>query len=138
MAPSRSLDPLPAKGHLASFIRRMRTKMTRTTLKAIAAAAIFGLMALTFAAPAAEAGGYRHHGGGNAWGAGLLGFGIGAIVGSALTPREVYVAPPPPPPPAYYRASYGPPPWTPEWYDYCAYRYRSFNPNTGYFMGYDG
>jgi hypothetical protein len=35
---------------------------------------------------------------GNAVGAGLLGFGVGAIVGSALTPREVYVVPPPPPP----------------------------------------
>ena len=35
---------------------------------------------------------------GNAVGAGLLGFGVGAIVGSALTPREVYIAPPPPPP----------------------------------------
>jgi hypothetical protein len=106
--------------------------MINLNLKAIAAAAMIGLTALTFAAPA-EAGR-----GGSAVGAGLLGFGIGAIVGSALTPREVYVAPPPPPPPAYYRASYGPPPWTEEWYDYCSYRYRSFNPRTGYFMGYDG
>ncbi len=33
---------------------------------------------------------------------------------------------------------YGPPPWSPDWYDYCAQRYRSFNARTGYFMGYDG
>ena len=71
---------------------------------------------------------------------GLLGFGVGAIVGSALTPREVYVAPPPPAPaPAYYGpASYGPPPWTPDWYSYCYSLYRSFNPSTGTFVGYDG
>ncbi|MGB3022809.1 MAG: BA14K family protein, partial [Methyloceanibacter sp.] len=88
-------------------------------------------------------GGYygRRGGGGgyNALGAGLIGFGVGAIVGSALTPREVYVVPPPPPAPVYYEpAAYGPPPWSPDWYTYCYSRYRSFNPNTGTFIGYDG
>lgn len=29
-------------------------------------------------------------------------------------------------------------PWTPEWYAWCARRYRSFDPNTGYYLGYDG
>jgi hypothetical protein len=52
------------------------------------------------------------------------------------------VAPPPPPPayygPAAYGPAYGPPAWTPEWYTYCAQRYRSFNPRTGYFVGFDG
>jgi BA14K-like protein len=124
--------------------------MGKTTFKALVAAALVGVTALTLAAPAeAGRGGYgrggyggygRHyHGGdGNALGAGLIGFGIGAIVGSALTPREVYVAPPPPPPTYYAPAAYGPPPWTPDWYTYCYSRYRSFNPNTGYFIGYDG
>jgi hypothetical protein len=107
--------------------------MTKRTLTAIAAAAVIGLGTLALPAPA-EAGR------GNAWGAGLVGFGIGAIVGSALTPREVYVAPPPYAyEPAYYGpAAYGPPPWSPDWYAYCSSRYRSFNPRTGYFMGYDG
>jgi hypothetical protein len=113
--------------------------MTSMNLKAIAAAGLIGLLAFTFAAPA-EAGRrhyHHHHHHGSSVGAGLIGFGIGAIVGSALTPREVYVAPPPPP--AYYGpASYGPEPWTPEWYNYCTYRYRSFNPDTGYFIGFDG
>ena len=36
----------------------------------------------------------------SAVGAGLVGFGIGAILGSAVTPQAVYVAPPPPP--VYY------------------------------------
>ena len=49
-----------------------------------------------------------HAGNGSAVGAGLLGFGVGAIVGNALEPQTVYVAPPPPvyyaPPPAVYVA----------------------------------
>lgn len=114
--------------------------MTNRTLKAIAAAALIGTAALTLPEPAEAGRGYYGRGhGGDAWGAGLIGFGIGAIVGSALTPREVYVVPPPPPEPAYYGpAAYGPPPWTGEWYSYCAQRYRSFNARTGYFTGYDG
>ena len=82
--------------------------------------------------PAASAG----HG--NSLGAGLLGFGIGAVVGSALTPQTVYVAPPPPPPPpGYYGpASYGPAPWSPAWYSYCRNLHGPyFNPHTGYFQG---
>jgi hypothetical protein len=105
--------------------------MVNGTVKAVAAASLIGAMALGVAAPA-EAG----HG--DAWGAGLVGLGVGAIIGSALAPREVYVVPPPPPPAYYGPVAYGPPAWTPEWYDYCAARYRSFNPNTGYFVGYDG
>jgi hypothetical protein len=119
--------------------------MTNRTLKAIAAAALIGAAALTLSAPAEAGHGYGHgrgygNGYGNAWGAGLIGFGVGAIVGSALVaPREVYVVPPPPGPEAYYGpVSYGPPAWTPDWYTYCAQRYRSFNARTGYFMGYDG
>jgi hypothetical protein len=105
--------------------------MTHRTLKACAAAGLIGIAALMLPT-AAEAGR------GNAWGAGLLGFGVGAIVGSALTPREVYVVPPPPPPAYYGPVAYGPPPWSPDWYAYCSSRYRSFDPRTGYFVGYDG
>ena len=93
----------------------------------IAATAAIGLAALTPAGPA-EAG----HG--SAVGAGLAGFGIGAILGGALAPREVYVVPPPPPPPVYYGpVVYGPP----AWYDYCG-RYPGFNPRTGYYVGPGG
>jgi len=116
--------------------------MTNGTLKAIAAAALIGTAALTLPAPAEAGRGYYRHGYGGGWGAGLLGFGIGAIVGSALTPREVYIEPDDDYEPAYgpaaYGPGYGPPPWTPEWYTYCAQRYRSFNARTGYFRGYDG
>ncbi len=84
--------------------------MSKTVLKSVAVAAALGTAALSLPAPA-EAG--------NAVGAGLIGFGVGAIVGSALTPRTVYVAPPPPPP-VYYGVGYGPPAWSPAWYSYCA------------------
>ena len=29
-------------------------------------------------------------------------------------------------------------PWSPEWYRFCEDSYRSFNPRTGTFRGYDG
>jgi len=74
------------------------------TIRIIVTTAAVGIAALSLVAPA-------HAGNGSAIGAGLAGFGIGAIVGSALAPQTVYVAPPPvyyaPPPPVVY---YAPPP----------------------------
>jgi hypothetical protein len=53
------------------------------------------------------------HAGDGSIGAGLIGFGIGAILGSVLTPTEVYYLPPPPP--EYYDpVYYGPPPAPPK------------------------
>jgi hypothetical protein len=45
--------------------------------------------------------------------------------------------------PYSYGYHYGAPavgyqPWTPEWFAYCRAKYRSFNPSTGYYLGYDG
>jgi hypothetical protein len=40
--------------------------------------------------------------------------------------------------PQYVEQSYAPAAWTQEWYDYCAGRYRSFDPRSGTFVGYDG
>ena len=96
---------------------------------------------------------HRHHNNGDAIAAGVIGLAAGALIGSALSqPQPTYVRPapvyaPPPPPPAYYppaparqttyyRASYEP--WSRGWYQYCSNRYRSFNPNTGTYRGYDG
>jgi len=89
------------------------------SLRITVTTAAIGIAALSLTAPA-------HAGNGSALGAGLVGFGVGAILGSALTPQTVYVAPPPPPvyyvpppPPVYYGAVvYGPP------YRYDHYRYR--------------
>jgi hypothetical protein len=93
---------------------------------------IAGAVAMMALASPAQAGN------GRAVGAGIVGFGVGALVGSALAPREVYVVPPPPPPAYYYGpVGYGPPAWTPAWYSYCG-RYPGFNPNTGYYAGPGG
>ncbi|ODA66971.1 BA14K-like protein [Methyloligella halotolerans] len=75
---------------------------------------------------------------GDALAAGAIGLGLGAIIGSAAASA-------PPPPPAYYSGpayygpvDYAPPAWSPDWYAYCSSRFGSFNPRTGYYMGYDG
>lgn len=95
----------------------------------------------------------RHRGHGDAVAAGVIGLAAGALIGSALSqPQPTYVQPapvyaPPPPPPAYYPAAparqvtyyrTGYEPWSRGWYQYCSDRYRSFNPNTGTYRGYDG
>jgi hypothetical protein len=100
--------------------------MNKTNLKTMAVTALIAMAPLSLAVPALA-------GNGNAVGAGLLGFGVGAIVGSAIKPREVYV---PPPPPSYYGpASYGPP----AWYQYCrSIHGPNFDPRSGYFQAADG
>jgi hypothetical protein len=82
---------------------------------------------------------YRHHRhrDNGAWiGAGIAGLAAGALIGGALSgpryygyaePRVVYVP---------RSGSYEP--WSAAWYDYCESRYRSFDPRTGTFLGYDG
>lgn len=102
---------------------------------------------------------HRHHRGGDALAAGVVGLAAGALIGSALA------APPAPPPyydgpvgyddDGYYeRPSYvvrrapvrvvrdyemgGIEPWTREWVRYCSSRYRSFDARSGTFVGYDG
>jgi len=93
--------------------------------------------------------GHRH---GDAVAAGALGLATGMIIGGAASrPRyqeRVYVDPEPEyyePRPVYRRArpvvveTYGElEPWTPGWYRYCSQRYRSFDSQSGTFVGYDG
>jgi len=95
------------------------SEMRELLVKVTATAA--GIALLSLSAPAWA-------GGGSAVGAGLVGLGVGAVIGSALAPQTVYVAPPPPPP-VYYApppAVYVAPP--PEVYvgpaHYREYRYR--------------
>lgn len=76
--------------------------------------------------------GWHHH---NGWAA-AGGFVAGAVIGSALAqPRYYEPAPQYVPAPVYYGR---PAAWTPEWYRYCSSKYRSFNPDTGYFRTYSG
>ncbi|MCO6185485.1 BA14K family protein [Rhizobium sp. L1K21] len=95
---------------------------------------------------------------------GVLGLAAGVLASSVVTSNSapsgrVYIDPPvepgyyPAPPAPRYERSYQPhyaqpprpryvnstlEPWTREWFDYCSDRYRSFNPRTGTYNGYDG
>ena len=101
--------------------------------KLIMAAAVLGSSLMLAAAPAQARwhGHYGWHHGwhhGGAWGAGFAGFAAGALLGSALAPRPYY----------YYGGpayAYEPPP--PD-VAYCERRFRSYNPATGLYLGYDG
>lgn len=62
-----------------------------------------------------------------------IGFVAGAIVGTAASHNRVYHTSP-----TTVVVHGGLQPWTPAWYSYCSQRYRSFNPNTGYFLAYSG
>ena len=129
--------------------------LTTNTLKGIAVATALSVGALTLATPA-EAG---RRGRNLAIGA-AIGLGAAAIIAGshrrnsyydygyqpyyyAPPRRPYYYAPPvayvPPvvyaPAPAY---AYGPAPWSPAWYNYCASRYRSFDPRSGTFQPYNG
>ncbi|MEI2383725.1 BA14K family protein [Breoghania sp. JC706] len=55
---------------------------------------------------------------------GIIGLGAGLAIGNATAPR-------------YYDGGRYPA-WSAQWYRYCENRYRSFNPRTGYYLGYDG
>ncbi|HEY6631061.1 MAG TPA: BA14K family protein [Rhizobiaceae bacterium] len=129
--------------------------MNRVFKTAILSAAV---AATTLAAlPAANAGdrywgrGDRHYhhyhsNSGDLAAAGILGLAAGAlVVGLASQPEPVYAnpyrGPRPRPIREYPETVYlggALEPWSPEWYDYCYDRYRSFNPRSGTFMGYDG
>lgn len=120
--------------------------------KPIAAALALTIGALSFSGVAEAR--HRHHHRGDALAAGIFGFAAGALITGALSqpryPRNYYYQQAPAyyaPPPVVYRPAYqpapvyyyaAPQPWTPEWYAYCDARYRSFNPGTGYFLGFDG
>jgi hypothetical protein len=82
-------------------------------------------------------GGGRHHGwhGGGGWGYGLGGFAAGALIGSALAQPYGYYPPPAPyyyPPPAYAGVPGG------DEVSYCMQRFRSYDPRSGTYLGYDG
>jgi hypothetical protein len=85
---------------------------------------------------------------GDALAAGIFGLAAGAIIGSALAqpryPRHYYGGPAyapayGAPAPVYAAPIYGAPPvGSPDWYAYCASKYRSFDPTDGTFQPYNG
>lgn len=84
---------------------------------------------------------YRRHGN-DAAAAAIIGLATGAIIAGALTtrvPQPTYVVPEyRPARPKVITLGSDLEPWTTGWYQWCDARYRSFNPKTGTFRGYDG
>lgn len=104
--------------------------MFRKTATAAVAAALVAGAALTTGSAPAEAKKWYNTPGAAAAG----GFVAGALVGSALSQPRYYYEPAPvyvEPAPVYYDR---PAPWTPAWYQYCSARFRTFNPETGYYF----
>ncbi len=52
---------------------------------------------------------------------------------ASYDPDDGYAPPPPP-----ETTAYKPEPWSDEWYAYCREKYRSFDPDTGYYLAYSG
>jgi hypothetical protein len=133
-------------------------------LKIAVLSAAVAATTLTALAPADAGDRWRHHrdNGDEVLAAGVLGLAVGAIAGSALadnppyrpvyeypiydeplyeetpyaSPRPVVVRPRPARP--YYTEVRGLEPWSAEWFRWCGDTYRSFDPDTGTFVGYDG
>lgn len=119
--------------------------MPNFSYKAIAVAAALGVGALAMSEPA-EARSRAP--------AIIAGVVIGGAIAGAIAserrhrrhyyaPKARYYAPQPyyAPRPYYappQRYSYRPEPWSPEWYDYCSAKYRSFDPRSGTFQPYRG
>jgi len=66
--------------------------------------------------------------------AGALGLAAGAMLGATMAQPQA---------PATVQSGApvtqnGIPPWTPAWYQYCSGKYKSFNAQTGLYLGYDG
>ena len=94
--------------------------------KLATASAVLGT-ALVLAASPADAR-WRHHGNRHHdnWGAGIAGFAAGAILGGALAAQPRYYGPP-----AYaYEADPAD--------AYCFRRFKSYDPRSGTYLGYDG
>jgi hypothetical protein len=104
----------------------------------LTALALVGAVVLTSGSASAQR--WRGHRG-SGWGAPIAGFAAGAIIGGALASRPYYGYP-------AYGYGYGYPvydepayAYAPEGGDavgYCASRYRSYDPASGTFLGYDG
>lgn len=128
----------------------MSKRMLNMSAAAVAAASVVAAFNVASATPFADPPAIKNAAGSDiemVWGRGFgWGFGAGflggAIVGGALAAPYYYGAPAyyygaPYYPPAAYGPGYYPPPYGGGAAE-CARRYRSYDPATGTFLGYDG
>ena len=111
----------------------MRTKLTATIAALIVAATTVAAVSPADAQWRRHGGGYHHHRGG--WGGGgavIGGLAAGAIIGGALAAQRPYYGSGH----VYYEAEHG--------YvggdaaGYCMQRFKSYDPASGTYLGYDG
>jgi len=116
-------------------VTTMRSKITL-------ALALAGTVLLAAAPASAQRWGHHWHGGGWGWGAPLAGFAAGAVIGSALAapayPYGYYPAYTYAPGYAYAPAYAAVVPAGEDAVTYCMSRYKSYDPASGTFLGYDG
>jgi hypothetical protein len=75
----------------------------------------------------------------NDFGAAVVGGALGSVLGNWLNPPAVVVVPQVQMPVVVMpQAAPTLQPWTPDWYTYCAQKFKSFDPHTGEFVGFDG
>ena len=108
--------------------------MRRKITAAVTAVALVA-SALAAATPADARWRHHHHGG---WGGGaaLGGFAAGAILGGALAAQRPYYGYGYAPGPVYYDA--GPSYYGGDATGYCMQRFKSYDPASGTYLGYDG
>lgn len=146
-------------GGIEHIRRQAKMFMKRSLSCALAMTLIASALTTSFSSTAQAAS--RQDRAGAAIAVGVIGLAAGALIASTAADAQSvsvthrYIGPPPPPPHRVPRRYFRPPPppaptyvpvraasrfqpWTPAWYRYCSNRYRSFNPNTGYFLAYSG
>jgi hypothetical protein len=105
----------------------------------IAGATALAIAAIAMTATSASAQRWHGHHGGWGWGGPAAGFAAGALIGGALAARPYYG-------PDYYAGGYAyeepgyvvAPEAGPDAASYCAQRFRSYDPASGTYLGFDG
>ncbi|MBO0661797.1 BA14K family protein [Jiella sp. MQZ9-1] len=129
----------------------MQKFIVATAASAVLATSLIGASTLSASADPYWHHRHHHHDSGAAIAAGIGGLAVGALIGSAVASDD-YDAPPPPPPVYYrpervervYRVEHvydEPAPRRVYYGDHvtvCAETYRSYDPDTDTFVGYDG
>ena len=112
--------------------------MRRFIYSGLSVAALAAVLALTSVAPASAQ--WRRGGGGWRGGPGIgAGIVAGALLGGAIAANRPYYGDSYYAPGPYYAPGYAPAPVYGDQDDsYCAQRYRSYDPGSGTFLGYDG